>query len=196
MPHIGGIVDANEEERVERLMRMVRHIINERQQRLAAYDSLDEYNAANPNNAFPAVLVVIDDVSEFKETYDEYLLDLINMIRDGRAFGVYFAVTGAVIGDVPSRLFNVLGQRITFTQLDPSDYSMIVGRGWTNINDEPGRGLMVDAVEGRPRPLEFQTAVPGGKPRSLSSVGSTHGEGLGGACGGDSCARHQAGKYY
>ncbi len=164
MPHIGGIVDANEEERVERLMRMVRHIINDRQQRLAAYDSLDEYNAANPNNAFPAVLVVIDDVSEFKETYDEYLLDLVNMIRDGRSFGVYFAITGSVIGDVPSRLFNVLGQRITLTQLDPSDYSMIVGRGWTNINDEPGRGLMVDTVEGRPRPLEFQTAVPGGKP--------------------------------
>jgi DNA segregation ATPase FtsK/SpoIIIE-like protein len=162
MPHIGGIVDANEAERVERLMRMVRHIIDDRQQKLATYDSVEEYNAANPKDTLPAVLVVIDDVSEFKETYDEYLLDLVNLIRDGRSFGVYFALTGGVVGDAPSRLFSVLGQRVTFTQLDPTDYSMIVGRGWININDVPGRGLMVDTVDGKPQPLEFHTAVPGG----------------------------------
>ena len=164
LPHIGGIVDANEGERVERLMRMVRHIIDDRQHKLIAYDSMEAYNAANPGNEFPAVLVVIDDVSEFKETYDEYLLELINLIRDGRAFGVYFALTGSVIGDAPSRLFSVLGQRVTFAQLDPSDYSMIVGRGWTSINDVPGRGLMVDTVDGKPHPLEFHTATPGGDP--------------------------------
>ncbi|MFV2044828.1 MAG: FtsK/SpoIIIE domain-containing protein, partial [Anaerolineales bacterium] len=163
LPHIGGIVDANEEERVERLMRMVRHTIDERQRRLQAYDSLEEYNAANPKATFPIVLIVIDNVSEFKETYDEYLLDLVNLIRDGRTFGVYFAVSAPLLGDVPSKLFNVLGQRLTFTQVDPHDYTSIVGRGWVRINDEPGRGLTVETLEGRPQPLEFHTAIPGGE---------------------------------
>jgi S-DNA-T family DNA segregation ATPase FtsK/SpoIIIE len=164
MPHIGGIVDANEEERVERLMRMVRHVIDERQHMLQAYDSLEEYNAANPENTFPIMLVVIDNVGEFKETYDSYLPDLLSLIRDGRSFGVFFAVSAPLLGDIPGKLFNVLGQRITFTQVDPHDYTTIVGRGWVSFNDEPGRGLVVEDVDGRPQPLEFHTAVPGGDP--------------------------------
>jgi DNA segregation ATPase FtsK/SpoIIIE-like protein len=161
LPHIGGIVDVNEEERVERLMRMVRNIIDERQRKLQAYDSLEEYNVANPDSAFAKVLVVIDNVSEFRETYDQYLFDLIGLVRDGRAFGVFFAVSAPLIGDVPGKLFNVMGQRMTFAQVDPHDYTTIVGRGWTNINDEPGRGLTVETIDGRPRPLEFHAAVPG-----------------------------------
>ncbi len=164
LPHVGGVVDANEDERVERLLRMVRHTIDERQRVLQTHDSLQEYNQKHPKQAFPATLVVIDNVAEFKETYEEHLNDLIDLVRDGRSFGVYFAFTANLVGDVPSRLFNVLGQRVTFTQVDPTDYTTIVGRGWVNINDEPGRGLMVATVDGRPHPLEFHAAVPAADP--------------------------------
>ncbi len=166
MPHIGGIVDANEDERVERLLRMVRHIIDQRQVKLAAYDSIADYNEANPDDAMPPVLVVIDNVSEFRETYDVYLEGLIDLIKNGRSFGVYFVVTAGVLGDVPNKLFNVLGQRLTFNQLDPADYMMIVGRGGIHPNNVPGRGLTVASVEGKPQPLEFHTAIPGGEPDS------------------------------
>src|SRR3970282_1503789 len=37
---------------------------------------------------------------------------------------------------------------------------MIVGRGWTRFNDVPGRGLVVEMLDGQPVPLEFQTGVP------------------------------------
>ena len=160
LPHIGGIVEVNEEQRVERLLRMVRNTIEDRQRKLQAFDSLADYNAANPNDRLPAVLVLIDNVSEFKETYEGYLLDLINLIRDGRSFGVYFAVTAPLINDIPSKLFSILSQRVTFTQVDPTDYTTILGRGWTSFNDEPGRGLVFDLVNARPQPLEFQTAIP------------------------------------
>ena len=159
LPHVGGIVDASEDERVERLMRIIRNTIDERQQKLAAYDSLDDYNAKNPASPFPAVLVVIDNVSEFKEAYEKYLLDLITLVRDGRAFGVYFIITGTLVVDTPSKLFNIITQRITFTQSD-GDYTSIVGRGWTRFNDEPGRGLTVELVDEQPVPLEFHTGVP------------------------------------
>ena len=159
LPHVGGIVDASEDERVERLMRIIRNTIDERQQKLAAYDSLDDYNAKNPQAPFPAVLVIIDNVSEFKEAYEKYLLDLITLVRDGRAFGVYFVITGTLVVDTPSKLFNIITQRITFTQSD-GDYTSIVGRGWTRFNDEPGRGLVVELVDEQPVPLEFHTGVP------------------------------------
>jgi len=163
LPHMGGIVDVGEEERVERLMRMIRATIDERQQKMQAYDSLVEFNQKNPNSAFAPVLVVIDNVSEFKETYERYLPDLLAMVRDGRSFGVYFVVTAALPNDIPLKLFNLLSQRITFTQSDSSEYTTIVGRGWSRFNDDPGRGLVVEVVNDAPMPLEFQTAVPVGE---------------------------------
>ena len=163
LPHVGGIVDTNEEERVERLIRMLRNIIDERQLKLQAYDSLTDYNAKNPEAAFPPVLVAIDNVSEFRETYERFLPDLIALVRDGRSFGVYFVVAATLTNDVPTKLFNLLTQRMTFTLPDASEYSSVVGRGWSSFNDTPGRGLVVDLVNGRPQPLEFQTAMPIGE---------------------------------
>jgi S-DNA-T family DNA segregation ATPase FtsK/SpoIIIE len=163
LPHMAGIVDLNEEERVERLLRMVRNTIEERQNKIQAYDSLTDYNIKNPDSAFPAVVVVIDNISEFRETYERFAGDLMTMIRDGRSFGVYFVVTASLNADVPSKLFSLLGQRITFTMSDPTDYTTIMGRGWVRFNDVPGRGLALQMIGDRAVPLEFQTAVPVGE---------------------------------
>jgi S-DNA-T family DNA segregation ATPase FtsK/SpoIIIE len=163
LPHVAGVVDATEEERVERLMRMVRNIIDDRQLKTQAYDSLQDYNAKNPTAALPAVVVVIDNVSEFKETYERYLPDLIALVRDGRSFGVSFVVTATLSSDVPGKLYGLLTQRMTFTLSDTSEYSMVVGRGSPTFNDEPGRGLTVELVNDRPQPLEFHAAIPIGE---------------------------------
>ena len=160
LPHIGGIVAGNEDERVERFFRLIRNIMEERQTKLAAYDSLDDYNAKNPDAPFPAVLVVVDNAIEFKEAQEKYLGELIALVRDGRSFGVSFVVTGSLYNDVPNKLFTVLSQRITLTQADPSDYAMIFNRRTMRINDMPGRGLAVEMIGEDPVPLEFQTAVP------------------------------------
>ena len=106
------------------------------------------------------MVVVVDNVSEFKETYERYLGELIALIRDGRSFGVYFVVTASLTVDVPNKLFSLLSQRITFTLPDPTDYTTVVGRGWASFNDVPGRGLALQQIGDRPMPLEFQTAVP------------------------------------
>ncbi|MDW8326541.1 MAG: FtsK/SpoIIIE domain-containing protein [Anaerolineales bacterium] len=160
LPHVGGVVEGNEEERVERLFRMVRSFIEERQQKLQAYDSLTEYNKQNPQAAFPAVLVVIDNLAEFRETYDKYLPELIALVRDGRAFGIYFIATATLINDVPNKLYSLLARRITFAQADPSDYTNIMGRGWVTFNDVPGRGLTMELMDGQPQPMEFHTGLP------------------------------------
>jgi hypothetical protein len=110
----------------------------------------------------PIILVVVDNVSEFRETYDKYFPDLLQSVRDGRSFGIYFVVTGTLFADVPNKLFNLMGQRVTFTQGDVTDYTSIVGRGWVPIPDVPGRGLCVQMEGGKPFPMEFHTALPVG----------------------------------
>ncbi|MCL4505430.1 MAG: FtsK/SpoIIIE domain-containing protein [Chloroflexi bacterium] len=160
LPHVGGIVETNEEERVERFMRMIRNIIDDRQQKLQSYDSMDDYNARNPDAALPSVVVVVDNAVEFRETYDKYLPDLLSLLRDGRSFGVYFVMTASLLGDITNKMLSLLNQRITFTQADRMDYFAIVGRGAPRINDTPGRGLCVGLVDDKPTPLEFHTAAP------------------------------------
>ena len=157
---MAGIVDLNEEERVERLLRMVRNTIEDRQTKIQAYDSLTDYNLKNPDSAFPAVVVVSITSPSSRKRIERYLGELMALIRDGRSFGVYFVITASLTVDVPNKLFSLLSQRITFTLPDPSDYTTIVGRGWGSFNDVPGRGLAVQLVGDRPVPLEFQTAVP------------------------------------
>jgi hypothetical protein len=70
---------------------------------------------------------------------------------------------------VPNKLFNLLGQRLALTMPDSGDYSMIVGRGWSSFNDEPGRGLAIQLVGDKPIPLEFHTAMPVGEVESDST---------------------------
>jgi DNA segregation ATPase FtsK/SpoIIIE-like protein len=159
LPHVGGIVDGNDEDRVERLFRMAFNLINERQRKLAAFDDFDDYNAKNPQNPLPSVLIVIDNVAEFRETYDKYLGDLIALLRDGRSFGLYFAVAGALVADVPGKVFSLIPQRISFYQSDPSTYQDILGKRGGNIPDVNGRGLLLGDVGGQPYPLEFHAAI-------------------------------------
>ena len=75
---------------------------------------------------------------------------------------MYFVVTGTLFGDVPNKLFNLLGQRLTLTMSDPSDYTMIVGRGWSSFNDEPGRGLAIQLVGENAHPARIPYSHAGG----------------------------------
>jgi S-DNA-T family DNA segregation ATPase FtsK/SpoIIIE len=107
LPHLGAAIDASETARVEQLMRMLRNFVNERQERLSKYSSLADHNAKNPNNILPEIVVVVDNFAEFKESYEHLIPELMSLVRDGRAFGVYFVVTATVINDLPNKLYNL-----------------------------------------------------------------------------------------
>ncbi len=160
LPHMGGVVDGADDERVERTFRIMRNIIDERQRALATYEDIDEYNAKHPDRPMASVLLIIDNAAEFRETYDKYLGDLVQLLRDGRPFGVYFVLTGTLMNDVPGKVFNLVAQKVTFYQSDPTDYFNILGRRGGIIPDVPGRGLLLGDVGGTPYPLEFHVAAP------------------------------------
>ncbi|MEK6575921.1 MAG: FtsK/SpoIIIE domain-containing protein, partial [Chloroflexota bacterium] len=159
LPHCGATIDASQPERVAQLFRMVRSIMNERQETLAKYASLEDYNAQHkdrPEAMFPAVVLAIDNFAEFKESYEPLMGDLIAAVRDGRAFGIYYVITANNPQDLPTKLYNLMTTRLTFTMSDPSAYNDIVGRGALSLGNLPGRGLI--NVDGQP--LEFHVAMP------------------------------------
>jgi S-DNA-T family DNA segregation ATPase FtsK/SpoIIIE len=160
LPHLGASILPSEDERVQRLLRKIGNMLEERKSMLsqARSDNLLVYNANNPDKIIPAVLVIVDNFAEFKENFENLMEVFMGLVRDGRAYGIHFVVTGEQPNAIPGKLYSLFTERMTLKLADAGEYSGIVGRGVPGIDDIPGRGFIsVDRT-----PLEFQTALPVG----------------------------------
>lgn len=155
LPHMGGIIGSEEGERVERLINTLKEWARSRSEQFSG-DSLTVYNKAHPNNVQPAVLVMIDNFAEFRASYEDLIPDLMALIREGLAKGIYFAVTADQLSTVPGRLMSLFNQRLTLKLADPTDYIAIVGRVPADLDDIPGRGY----INVEKTVLECQVALP------------------------------------
>jgi S-DNA-T family DNA segregation ATPase FtsK/SpoIIIE len=160
LPHRAASIMPSEEERVQRLLRRLEGILEERKSILsrARADSLLAYNATHPDDILPAVLLVIDNFAEFRENYENQLDTLISIAREGRAYGVHLVATATQTNAMPGKLYSLFTERMTLKLADDTEYANIVGRGVPGIDDIAGRGFV--AVERNP--LELQIAVPVG----------------------------------
>ncbi|MFZ4657928.1 MAG: FtsK/SpoIIIE domain-containing protein [Caldilineaceae bacterium] len=163
-PHVGDVIYADEpvfEERLQRLLELLETKVDERQQLLgeAGASTFFKYNARNPAAALPAILVLIDNFAELTESHDMLVEGVIMpLVRRSLAMGVIFVVTSNIPNNMPSKLYNLFSERITFKQSNFDRYMDIVGRGAVEIDDIPGRGYR--RVGGWP--LLLQTALPVG----------------------------------
>jgi DNA segregation ATPase FtsK/SpoIIIE, S-DNA-T family len=158
LPHVGASIAPSEEERVQRLLRKLSNILEERKAVFsqARADNLLVYNADNPDKIMPAILVVIDNFAQFKENFEPLIEPLIALIRDGRAVGIHFVVTGEQPNAVPGKLFSLFTERMALKLSDMGDYSTVIGRSVPGIDEVAGRGfLAIDRT-----PMQFQVAVP------------------------------------
>jgi DNA segregation ATPase FtsK/SpoIIIE, S-DNA-T family len=161
LPHRGASIMPSEEERVERLLRKLDRMLQERNALLsqARADSLGAYNVAQKaagKEPLPAVLLVIDNFAEFKENYENLLPQLIGIAREGRSYGVHLVVTAEQTSAIPGKLFSLITERFALKLADKAEYANIVGRGVPGVDDVEGRGYV--AIERSP--LEFQVALP------------------------------------
>jgi S-DNA-T family DNA segregation ATPase FtsK/SpoIIIE len=155
LPHLETPINVMEEARVERLLRMLTNMLDDRGAKVREYGSILQYNAKNPNSILPAVLVVVDNFAEFKETYENLIPQLSALVRDGRALGIYFVVTADQVNAVPTKLYSLFTQRLTLKMADSGDYQAIVGRAAHLLTEVTGRGAI--AVDREPR--EFHIGV-------------------------------------
>ncbi|HEX9676195.1 MAG TPA: FtsK/SpoIIIE domain-containing protein, partial [Anaerolineales bacterium] len=118
LPNLGASIDASEVARVDQLFRMLRNFVNERQEVLGNYASLEDYNAKNPEAVFPEILVVIDNFAEFKESFEHLDAELMALVRDGRSFGMHFVITSGTLNDLGGKLYNLMTQRLSLALAD------------------------------------------------------------------------------
>ena len=160
LPHVGAVITSDEDERVKRLVRLLAGMLEQRQTLLSQSGDSDlyAYNLKHPASPLPAILVVIDNFAELKENFEALLPDLTALVRDARAYGIHFAISGDQTNAMPAKMFSIITERYTLKLSDAGEYSNIVGRGVRDVDPIPGRGYV---RIGR-MPLEFQTALPVG----------------------------------
>jgi DNA segregation ATPase FtsK/SpoIIIE-like protein len=152
LPHVGAIISATEEAfemRFNRLLGFLNQTIMQRQQSISASGAtnLPDFNARFPEQALPAILVMIDNFAELEiqireENYDT-LVDnkLLPLLRSALNVGIFFIVTANLPNNLPNRLYVLFNERMTFKQTETDRYIDIVGRGAVEIGDVPGRGF-------------------------------------------------------
>ena len=164
LPHLGTVVYSDEEayeERLARLLAKLDRLAEERSQLLgeAAANTLWEYNARHPDQALPAVLVVIDNFADLYENNEALVeAEIIPLVRRSLSAGICFVVSANAPNNMPSKLYALLGERLTFKQSNTDRLLDIVGRGALEIDDIPGRGY----IRIGKRPLLFHAALPVG----------------------------------
>lgn len=160
--HVGSIIDGDDHERIERLLRTMRDAIDERQDRFqaAAAASIGEYRARTGNVGEARILLMIDNYGAMRQAYDNperaATLDLLTSIMsDGRSTGVHVVISVDRPGAMPSSVSSIIPRRLVLRLSNESDL-MLIGEptGVLAADGPPGRGL----EGGR----EFQVAVLGG----------------------------------
>ncbi len=160
LPHVGDVIHSGEYERLGRLIRHLQEMMEKRKD-LFANKKVDDWFSYNQNCGeeprIPLLVALIDNFAELRDpSYDADLLELEKLIRDGRAYGIYFVITALQSNALPFKIMNMIDQRFVLYMTDKNEYSMITGKtGLIELDPLPGRGF----VNTNP-PIQFQIALP------------------------------------
>lgn len=157
LPHVGGVVLGDEQERVQRLMRMLMQMLEERKVLLgeAGVNTLEAYRQVGPAT-LPGIVVVVDSYATFVQSNPDVEDTFAQIAREGGSLGLHLVLAANTPEQIRSKVAGNITLAVALQMADRGDYSAAVGRtGGLEPMPVPGRGLVRAAP-----PLEFQTALP------------------------------------
>ncbi|HLV05668.1 MAG TPA: FtsK/SpoIIIE domain-containing protein [Actinomycetaceae bacterium] len=171
LPHVGSIIDGDDAERIQRLLRRLRDTVEERSARYAAAraSTIEEYRTIAGRPDEPRILLLIDGYGAFRTEWEAvasrmpYYQLFLQLLVDGRSAGVHVAVTADRHGSIPSSVAGSLQRKIVMRQVDAAAYAQLgAPKDVLDESSPPGRAI----VGG----LEMQVAVLGGSPNLAEQV--------------------------
>jgi len=166
LPHVGAVIAGDDEERVQRVLRTLRDLVDERSARYAAVraGSLDEYRRLANAPDEPRILLLVDGIGAFRESYEFRPAHAFPVwgaftavATDGRQVGVHVVVAGDRAASVPTSLGSTIQKRLVLRLASEDDYLTLgVPKDVLSLTSPPGRGVLDEN--------EVQVAVLGGDP--------------------------------
>ena len=153
-PHVGEVILSTDAEKIANLFKMVNQIIDERKKIFVDYNGSYDFYINHGGKQIPMIVIMINNVEAFLETYNEYEELIGQMTRDCLKYGVVFIFSTNGPNTVRYRLRQNFKQNVVLQFNDPMDYSSVIpGVRKKEPSKAYGRGLiLLDSI------FEFQTA--------------------------------------
>ncbi|WP_141523149.1 MULTISPECIES: type VII secretion protein EssC [Bacillus] len=157
LPHVGGVVQEGESEKIKRLFGFIKKELLHRKEQFATLGakSFETYKRLS-GEVLPAMVIIIDGYARFKNEHEKENDLLEQLLREAATYGLYFHIMLNQTSDMFDRYRNNISLTVSFELQDASEYQFLVGKSSFPLTDvPPGRGL----VKGQPPEL-FQAALP------------------------------------
>jgi S-DNA-T family DNA segregation ATPase FtsK/SpoIIIE len=154
LPHVGAVIAGDDEERVMRLLRMLRDVVDDRAVKFARANAstITEYRSLADAPAEPRILLLVDGMSAFREEYEygrrgAWFTTFAQIAADGRQLGVHVVVTGDRANSISPSIASTIQRRVVMRMAAEDDYVMLgVPKDILEASSPPGRGI-VEAKE-------------------------------------------------
>jgi S-DNA-T family DNA segregation ATPase FtsK/SpoIIIE len=161
LPHVGAVVPRDDDDRVARLFRFLKDELERRKRSYPpSVDSIVAYRAAGQSDE-PRILLLLDGYPAFREDYEgvstraSTYATFMQLLADGRRFGIHVILTADRPGSVPSAVASNIPRRVVLRLSDDAMYGVLdVPKGMLSAESPPGRCAIDE--------LETQIAAPGG----------------------------------
>ncbi len=154
LKHVGGVMLPGEDEKLKLFFRMISKEMKRRKEKFSqmGITSYQSYREAGFED-LPQIVILLDNMTAFRELCGEYDDDLLNLVREGSAIGISVNVTSQQISGIGYKYLAAFSNKYGLTCNDKSEYSSLFDRCRMEPRAVPGRGLAsVDKVL-----YEFQT---------------------------------------
>ena len=153
-PHVGDVILSTEKEKIENLFKMISKILEERKKIFVDYNGSYDFYINHGGKQIPMIIIVINNIEAFTETYNEYEELIGQLTRDCLKYGIVFIVSTNGTNTMRYRLRQNFKQNLVLQFNDASDYGTILsGVRKKEPSKVYGRGLIsLDNI------YEFQTA--------------------------------------
>lgn len=170
LPHVGAIINAEDQERTIRLLKMLRQTIDERSARYSDVNaaSIVEYRAASGKKDEPRLLLLLDNFPAFRSAYEigrpgnPYEL-LESIVAEGRSVGVHLLATSDQANAFTASFRSVIQSELVLRLASENDLLMLGVKPDVFGDDTPaGRGFIGDS--------EVQVAILRGDPNAANQA--------------------------
>ncbi|NQX12293.1 FHA domain-containing protein [Microbacteriaceae bacterium VKM Ac-2855] len=163
LPNVGSVIRGDDSERVARLFRMLKEMLEIRSATYAAAGagSVTEYRSQTGTQSEPRVLLLVDGYPTFRTEYEgvggraQWYGIFQQLLTEGQKLGMHVALTADRPGSVPSSVLSSVQRRVVLRLSDDTMYTLLdVPTDVLGSGSPPGRAI----VDG----LETQIAIIGG----------------------------------
>ncbi len=171
LPHVGSIVSGDDPERVVRLLRKLKGILEDRGNRFAEADAgtIVDYRRLAGAADERRILLLVDNFPSFRNDFEvgaaraPWYAAFQQLLVEGRGLGIHVAMTADRPGSVPTGIASAFQRRVVHRLADDGGYMMVdAPADILSTTSPPGRAI-VDGVE-------TQIAIVGGKPSTADQA--------------------------